>query len=160
MLEVTVKRSEWLRGRMSIERDEHGLTSGGSFLYREEDGTKCCLGFACLAAGLSIAQIKGVCMPAGLVNNTWRDKTPRVPVAKFPESLAKLLMPERNNEGGVRREDSYASSKLAGVNDQVYEYCGPIRDHSKEVRDYTDAEREERIIELGVDVGIKFTFVD
>lgn len=46
-MEFTVKRSEWLRGKGSDE----------SYLLRE-DGFKCCVGFFCLAAGLSPKQIE------------------------------------------------------------------------------------------------------
>ena len=49
MLEVTVKRSQWLRG-------EGGMAS---FLLRGSDGKMCCMGFAALAAGATPSDIVG-----------------------------------------------------------------------------------------------------
>ena len=49
MLEVTVDREKWYRGHGGYE----------SRLLRE-DGLMCCMGFACLAAGVSLNDIRNV----------------------------------------------------------------------------------------------------
>lgn len=48
-MKVTVKRSEWLRG-------EGVFTSS---LFRVDDKKRCCVGFACNAAGLTDDEIAG-----------------------------------------------------------------------------------------------------
>ena len=47
-MNVTVKRSEWLRGQMP------------SFLLHPRSEMKCCLGFACLQAGAEPDEIRGL----------------------------------------------------------------------------------------------------
>lgn len=54
-MKITVKRSEWLRGKRF----------GESYLLRE-DGKKCCIGFLCLQAGLPEDDILYVDMIANL----------------------------------------------------------------------------------------------
>jgi hypothetical protein len=56
VLKFTVDRKRWLRGEG--ERN--------SLLLRESDGKMCCLGFACLAAGHTESDIRGVATPTGI----------------------------------------------------------------------------------------------
>ena len=54
---LIVQRKKWLRGE------------GDSYLKREKDGKMCCLGFACLAAGLKPKEILGIESPATVCEN-------------------------------------------------------------------------------------------
>lgn len=53
MINVTVRRSRWLRGEGSTY----------SSLYRSEDGRMCCLGFACEALGYQVEDIRDISSP-------------------------------------------------------------------------------------------------
>lgn len=53
-LVVTIVRSEWVRGKEAVE-------TGSALLL--SNGKKCCLGFACLALGVTQGQIDGVGIP-------------------------------------------------------------------------------------------------
>jgi len=119
MLKVVVKRSEWIMG------DPHH-----SALLTPE-GLKCCLGFACLVAGLEPSQIKGICSPGGVIKNghTW------------PKSLAELASPVSPGSGDYNTPVCY---DLMIANDM-----GSI-----------DDAREARIKVLGLKAGIAFEFED
>lgn len=70
-MKVIVDRKRWLHGE---GRD------GFSVLYREEDGKMCCIGFACVEAGMTIDQITNVTTLAALPTDI-----------KIPESLKPLI---------------------------------------------------------------------
>lgn len=72
MLNVTVRRSQWLRG------------SNDSKLYRSSDRRMCCLGFACKAAGLSTGDILN-------------KRTPNDIQHHLPKTLEKLADGENTN---------------------------------------------------------------
>lgn len=148
MLEVTVRRSEWLRGKDSVSHDatETQPAYGGSFLYREDDGKKCCLGFACLAAGLSIQQIKGVPTP-GSVARKLQDK--------FPKELSGLVEYNDGTRHLYSLIDSGICTALMSDNDRMWHSAFGDADS-----EYTDAEREAYLTKMGLEVGIKFTFID
>ena len=59
MLKVRIDRARWLHAR-------NKKTGGSSMLLRRSDNRMCCLGFACLAAGLTEADIVGVTVPIRL----------------------------------------------------------------------------------------------
>ena len=87
LTKVVVKRSKWLRGNPVRS------------VLLNESGRMCCLGFACLAAGVPKTAIEEVEMPAGI------DR-------ELPPSLDKLI---REDYG--RGYDTPISTQLAATND-------------------------------------------
>lgn len=92
MLDVVVKRSQWIRGR--------GSANSALLTYR---GERCCVGFACRAAGLTDEQILGVGTVAELATTVY----------PIPDALHKLVMPGR-------RSNSEEASSLYTVNDEPH----------------------------------------
>jgi hypothetical protein len=122
MLHVVVKESEWLQGEGGAQ----------SLLHRAADGKKCCLGFACLAAGVPLEKLTGVNTPAQLSEN----------LGTLPAPLALLV-----ERVGVDH-NSYTCERMMNVNDAgLYQ----------RVADY--ATKKQRITELGATVGLQFEFV-
>lgn len=115
MLDVTVKRSEWLHG------------GEPSALYR--DGRRCCLGFAGLACGLTDKDINYVLTPAGFA---FDEGDPRIVHNKFLKGLPALISPtgadsaicvqlmDINDSRDISDEDQEAQltelGKEAGIN--------------------------------------------
>lgn len=94
MLKVTVDRDRWIRGEIN------------SRLLREGDRKMCCLGFACIAAGVPEAQILGVLTPASV---------------KLPQSLMGL----KSGTGVLQNHtNSYECSSMMIWNDRVYKSAG------------------------------------
>ena len=58
LIPLVIDRRRWLRG-------EGGLVSA---LYRDSDRKMCCLGFACLASGLRVADIRNKALPSALMH--------------------------------------------------------------------------------------------
>ena len=117
MLDVTVERSKWGRGS----------GSEGSYLLHPINGMMCCVGFACLAAGLSLEEITGTDTVTNLLT-TGR-------VNGIPEPLRKLV---------AGRTNSNIATALYQTNDAWS----------------SEATREANLTTLGLEAGIKFTFVD
>jgi len=122
LLPVTVKRSQWYRGQGGI----------GSSL-RRTDGTMCCLGFACLAAGHTPEQIE---------------------LKSYPYMLGERLAPAmrataehdgNNTVWGKYWGNSELGTQMGNTNDDEALF---------------DREREAKLIELGRAAGIAFTFED
>lgn len=89
-MELIIKRSEWLRGEGASK----------SYLLRDDDGMKCCLGFYSLACGLTEEQIRNKDTVAALQLET---------ACALPETLMWLI-------GGARWNSEVAIS-LMDVND-------------------------------------------
>ena len=113
MLKVIVDRTKWFRG--------HGIEN--SQLLRS-DGRMCCLGFACLAAGLSPEQIGESQSPG-----------PVYRVEKWPETLLSLI---DKNEDHCNSKIGY---RLMTLNDDML-----IDDNSRET--HIRQEGEEAGIEF------------
>ena len=99
LLKVRVERSRWLNGavlKVEGECDGYHPLSSGSYLLRR-DGLTCCLGFACLAAGMSEKAIKYQKMPSNIST-------------VLPASLCKLMDCEVD-------KDSVIARQLANTND-------------------------------------------
>lgn len=60
MLRVTVDRAYWGTGRILAADHKNGY---GSYLFNLRSGRLCCMGFACIAAGLPKERISGVTFP-------------------------------------------------------------------------------------------------
>ena len=130
MLKVTVIRSKWDRGRGAEVAESDGATK----VHLVGPNGNCCLGFACLTAGVAEQELRGKESPIELT----------VDGLKVPESLWKLF----DSSGLPPDTSSYPSRAcrdLMAIND----------DSSKD-----DAYREERITKRGREAGIEFTFVD
>jgi hypothetical protein len=130
MLQVTVKRSEW--NGNTLER------VAGSVLLTVS-GTRCCLGFACKAAGIPDSELYG----RGYVHNL------RDGIELIPASLL-LLVEDRGSVDGLFQSD--ISQILTEVNDNYRRLSIPAFN--------TLAEKEAFLIEKGRLAGIEFTFVD
>lgn len=124
-MKVIVERSKWLRGE----------GSGVSQLLRERDGKLCCVGFACLAAGFSLDQIRSRVTVSDLLN---------VEETGPPSTLAAMVIGE-----GEPEEDPFcdtgAAEELYGANDDPAIWASA---------------RETKVAELGQKVGLEFEFVD
>lgn len=122
MLEVTVVRKDWFRGKGG---DESKLQIAPTGRVRDNNaGKKCCLGFGCLAAGQPVEDIIGEADPSGIAN-------PTELVKKHMLDTYGNLLP--------------AVESMIQINDRI---------------GIEDSDREYRLIGLGKDVGIAFTFVD
>lgn len=95
MEKLVIDRARWLRGE----------GSGESYLLRESDGKMCCLGFYCLARGLTAEEIKGIKTPTDVTN----------PVALVP------LVKECELCGGHVHQTEVCSSMMTVNDDQVVE---------------------------------------
>ncbi len=131
MLDVTVKRSEWYRGKGS-DRSRLLIADGPSA------GQMCCLGFAALASGLTEKQITNVPMPMNLVRNGTVD------ISDLHSALQACVDGSDDDEG-EEWQDSAVGNDLAEFNDDP---------------EIDDPTREERLISAGAEIGINFTFVD
>ena len=123
MLPVTVTRSTWYRGKDAMM----------SRLLRF-DGQMCCLGFACLQAGILPAEMLNVSYPSAIQPSS-------VP---FPESLHGLV----RTVGTGPEQHTHSSNicrAISEINDRVA--IGTI-------------EREFLLKRLGEEADIAFTFVD
>lgn len=121
-LKVVVDRAKWL----------HGEGPSMSMLHRAHDGKMCCLGFACLAAGVTKEQMQTYTDPADLMR-------------RFHDNLQPLPA----LEGLIRREKNvpYPNTTASIL----------MEDNDKE--GIKDNLREKRIIEKGAKAGIAFEFV-
>jgi hypothetical protein len=82
--EFTIKRSEWLRGE--------GPTA--SYLQRESDGKRCCLGFYAIACGYSEADIINIPTPWRLQSETEQQSIP----SRANHTLAFHALMEKNDD--------------------------------------------------------------
>ncbi len=120
-MKLVIDRATWLRGEGSED----------SYLYRQSDEKKCCIGFYCLVVGLDIQRISGYQLPEYLF--TGKDNAD---VAK----LDRLL--ERKDTGAI--VDSEICGKLVSAND------------SERI---SDLERELKIAELFAQIDVEVEFV-
>lgn len=119
LLKVVVDREKWIHGEGDFD----------SYLLRERDGHLCCLGFACLAAGLTTDQIKDQHAPHSI---------PDLVESKLPLLLQPTTIPEF-----YKKTNSKVCNSMVNLNDK---------------KDVKAAYRERRLRELGRKVGIEFSF--
>lgn len=129
MLDVTVVRSKW----GNAATNGSGLHAHKSQLFNPASGLMCCLGFACIAAGLTRKQISDVGGPATLIRNK---------SIQLPSELDKLINASLVSDAV---ENSTVCRSLMIANDSS---------------NMLPEERESTIAALGKDAGINFTFVD
>lgn len=134
---VTIDRTTWGSGDKLI-----ASLSTQSALYNPITKLQCCMGFACEAAGITKEQMSNVGYPHALLNGQ-AGNDPRVTVENFPPQLQKLVH-LHHHESTVAAEVTSIAITLARMND-----------------DPTLAPdvREAEIISLGIEAGIKFTFI-
>ena len=138
MFNVTVKRSEWLRGKgTTISR----LIAPDDF-PSEIAGKKCCLGFACEQAGIESKLLVGVTAPKSLTIQTGID---------LPSQLSGLLTNAAPISGLLSCSPITGSKHSVECQDLMATNDNP---------ELTNAAREARITEVGKQVNINFTFVD
>jgi hypothetical protein len=121
MDKLVIDRTLWLRGE----------GSGDSYLRRERDGKQCCLGFYCLAQGLSEETITGRSTLAWIPGFTWED-------AEHADLTPLVDM-------GVELDDSDLCNELTCAND---------------TKKLTDAEREAAIIAGFSRMGVVVEFIN
>jgi hypothetical protein len=128
VLDVPVKRSQWYRGQ----------GPEGSALLRD-DGTMCCVGFACIAAGLTEEQIRNIGTVEALL---WNGFGAKKRLERVPKALKSLAGPTAHN---LPHTAVKATQQLYAVNDTSR---------------MSDPEREAEIYQLGQQLNLNFTFVD
>ena len=118
-MKLTIDRERWLRGEGSTN----------SKLLRLSDGKMCCLGFYCIALGLSQEQIREVNSPIGVAD-------------KLPTKGIWMVAPASSGElsGGVSDVDIGAGN-LIEINDSV-----------REMPDKREKLIAEEFVKYGVDV--------
>lgn len=138
LLKVIVDRKRWYRGLLpdhsALIVDPGGAQYGVSKKYADH---MCCLGFACIAAGLSEDDILGTRTPADVFDDE--------PNPIVPDGLSKLVLPYGTSGSVVRWTDSAICISLMDINDN---------------RDISEKFRENRIKDLGKQVGLDFEFVN
>ena len=137
MLNVTVVRSKWARGKNRPIAKGYDNYKSTSLL--NDDGSMCCLGFVCKSAGLEDEKILGVRVVSGVLKTRLTKKE----VDSLGLDLSGLVVQH------IRYSDSYEDTsnhdKLTQVNDD---------------EQLTEEEREKFVYVLGLEAGINFTFVD
>jgi hypothetical protein len=126
MLEVVIDRERWLRGE----------GPGLSYLLRERDAHMCCIGFACIAAGMT----PGVIMSQRTIDGDLRDRVMLTPL--------QTLLTGRGENGVVRPK---VLADLYNTNDRP---TGVGRNP------LSGEQREAEIIRLGKLADIAFTFIN
>lgn len=122
----TIDRQTWLRGE------------GGdrSYLYRSQDGRKCCLGFYGMACGVSVEQMRNVDSPVKLANK----------LEAIPDGMEWLIQQEGDTDENMpdwwHTKDTRA---LMHINDD---------------EDLLETEREAQITEMFLAQGITITFIN
>jgi hypothetical protein len=78
MLKVEVDRNRWYRGKggkfsrlLTTENTKYGTIKDPGYerIPKEDAGKMCCLGFACLAAGMEEKDIQGMPLPSSVVSS-------------------------------------------------------------------------------------------
>lgn len=128
MLQVTVKRSQW---------NGNTLATVTNSCLRSASGMMCCLGFACIAAGIPEESLINV----SYVHELTRD-------IDIPASLLHLLSSTAESWG-----QSEVSAHLTNLNDNS-------RWSALRIHPATMADKEAKLIELGRKANIEFTFID
>lgn len=124
-MKLTIDRSKWANP---------GLDNGSSMLLNS-DGGMCCLGFACIAAGVPEEEIFDRGEPEGL---------DVAAVKRAPDGWSSLLwhIEEADYSPAVVGNSKFARAAIR-INDDVL---------------YTQAEREEKLIKLFADNGVELEF--
>ena len=123
-LRVEIKRSEWLRG-------------GGNSVLLDGAGKKCCVGFACLTAGLTEDKIRHSVRVDDLAAiNYSGDDLP---------SIAGLARPVQAGTSDWFYVEKGITNKLYEINDDI---------------SMVESDREKVITNLGRLAGIEFSFTD
>ena len=105
MLKVQVERDNWLRGE------------GASYL-RDHDGRMCCIGFACLAAGMKEEDIVGHMM---VISDC-------LEMGDVPEVLKATLM-EDNGSASEEADELYVTNDNRSISDSQRETM--LKDYGK-----------------------------
>lgn len=122
MQKLIIKRSEWLRGE----------GSDGSYLYRREDGKRCCLGFlGKQLCGITDEQMAGKEMPNALPLCDWLPKMLDLDADSTP--FDPILI------------NSIITAYLSINNDRVM---------------MSEEEREKNIAQLMIQLDVEVVFVD
>lgn len=124
--------------KLIIDRRRWGRGSNGGSLL-DSSNNMCCLGFQCINLGFKKRDLMGQGMPGDLVDGVTengKDRKQSV-IEKRSNKLSWLV------EGDRRKRSSNVAVKLAGINDD---------------NDTTDAEKEEQIISLFLENGVKVIF--
>lgn len=122
MLKVTIDRQLWIRG----------ASNNNSYLLRDSDNKMCCLGFACVAAGIPKKDINQVREPASVegIKN----------IRTLEQLLSKSILTEED-----RKENSRVCINLMMINDDP---------------GINANEREYMIKQFGLEVNIDFEFIN
>lgn len=137
MLKVTVDRARWLNG-------DYSRATGANSKLLDKNGMMCCLGFACLAAGIAENKILGRFYPHSLIRYDGNREPPFNNRDELPSTIRPLIGVGVMGSVG----QSLVCKKLTHANDAIADYEGK-----------PPKAREADIIEFGREAGIEFTFV-
>lgn len=135
-MEVIIKRSEWIRGQGS--RD--------SYLYRQGDDKKCCLGFVALQCGIVAGRILQESSPAHILRIE----------SDLPQQFSFLLTDDRST-------DSQVANELMVINDTPIGDVANINQYNRYRTDFqitSEEHREVKIAEILAGYGFEVSFVD
>lgn len=121
MKKLVIDRSKWARGGVN-----------GDAMLLNSQGNMCCLGFACLAVGLSTHDISGHGVPEDLAYSLTVDDDPGV---------GRIFLSEDHED---KWRDNVHVDKAVGINDNV---------------EITDADREELLKPVLAQLGFDVEFV-
>lgn len=125
LIPLVIDRERWARGGKP-----------GTLLLNDKDGSMCCLGFACLAAGVPSSKLIDMGSPEDLA---------------ITPALAAFVTQEEDPDSYDDEEISYRSG-----NNSSTEAAIDVNDD----KELTDPEREDRLKPILAKLGFDVTFVD
>ena len=135
-MKLIIKRSEWIRGEDAMQ----------SYLRREHDDKKCCLGFLGEQSGIASTLLIGRNTPATLIG----------PLVGLPKTMAFLLDEDAS-------ADSAVCAELMVINDTPVGLTASVNQYNRLHRDFevsSEELREAKIGEILAAHGISVTFID
>lgn len=135
-MEVIIKRSEWIRGQGSAD----------SYLYRQKDDKKCCLGFVALKCGIVAGRLLQQSAPAHILRIEW----------DLPQQFTFLLADDRST-------DSLVANELMVINDTPIGDVANVNQYNPYRADFqitSEEHREDKIAEILAGHGFEVSFVD
>jgi hypothetical protein len=136
LMNLVIKRSEWIRGQ----------SARGSYLYRQRDDKKCCLGFLGLACGVVAGRMLQQAVPSHILNIE----------SALPPYMAFLLSEDRSTDSAVANELMVINDTTIGEIARVNQYNSAHADFEVTSEDL----REAKITEILAAYGFAVTFVD
>jgi hypothetical protein len=135
-VQLTIKRSKWLRGERAMR----------SYLHREPDQKKCCLGFLAEQCGIEVRLLAN--------HHTLSEITPLM--QELPSAMDFLLTKDRSTDSDVANELMTINDTPLGAKACVHKY-NPAH-HDFEV--LSEELREGKLAQVFANHGLAAHFVD